>query len=48
MWPRALVIAICVGDGYGLLALEAVSHVAIVLLAWAIAILLLTRPGAPA
>ena len=41
MWPRALVIAVGVGAVYGLLALEAVSPVAIVLLAWVIAILVL-------
>ncbi len=41
MWPRALITAVGVGAVYGLLALEAVSPVAIVLLAWAIAILVL-------
>jgi hypothetical protein len=41
VWPRALVIAVGVGAVYGLLALEAISPVAIVLLAWAIAILVL-------
>jgi len=41
MWPRALVIAVSVGATYGLLALEAVSPLAIVLLVWVIAILIL-------
>jgi hypothetical protein len=41
MWPRALVIAVSVGAVYGLLALEAESPLAIVLLVWVIAILIL-------
>lgn len=41
MWARALVIAIGGGAIYGLLALEAVSPLAIALLIWAIAILVL-------
>jgi len=41
MWPRALVIAVSVGAVYGLLALEAASPLAVVLLVWVIAILIL-------
>jgi len=41
MWPRAFVIAVSFGAVYGLLALEAASPLAIVLLVWVIAILIL-------
>jgi hypothetical protein len=41
MWPRAFVIAVSLGAVYGLLALEAASPLAIVLLVWVIAILIL-------
>lgn len=41
MLPRALVIAVSGGAVYGLLALEAASPLAIVLLVWVIAILIL-------
>jgi hypothetical protein len=41
MWPRALASAVIVGAVYGLLALEAASPLAIVLLAWVIVILIL-------
>ena len=41
MWPRDLVTAVSVGAVYGLLALEAPSPLAVVLLVWVIAILIL-------